>query len=75
MYMLIYLSSSSGQDQVSPLPPYSRNLVEAHVPPLAGQLRLFSRNLVELLKSQPGCRMSFHKFIPTFHLHFGVQCR
>ncbi|XP_040577997.1 meiosis regulator and mRNA stability factor 1 isoform X2 [Lepeophtheirus salmonis] len=43
--------------------------------PLAGQLSLFSRELVDLLKISPGCRMPFHKFIPTYHHHFGRQCR
>ena len=43
--------------------------------PLAGQLALFGRELVDLLKSHPGCRMPFHKFIPSYHHHFGRQCR
>lgn len=43
--------------------------------PLAGQLALFSRELVDLLKSHSGCRMPFHKFIPSYHHHFGRQCR
>ena len=44
-------------------------------PPLAGQLALFSRELVDLLKTSPGCRMPFHKFIPMYHHFFGRQCR
>merc|ERR1719436_483871 len=43
--------------------------------PLAGQLSLFSRELVDLIKNSPGCRMPFHKFIPMYHHHFGRQCR
>ena len=45
------------------------------VSPLAKQLAFFSRELVELLKSQPGCVMLFNKFIPSYHHHFGRQCR
>jgi len=43
--------------------------------PLAGQLALFSRELVDLLKTSTGCRMPFSKFIPAYHHHFGRQCR
>lgn len=43
--------------------------------PLAGQLSLFTRELVDLLKATPGCKMPFHKFIPSYHHHFGRQCR
>ena len=43
--------------------------------PLAGQLALFSRELVDLLKTSHGCRMPFSKFIPAYHHHFGRQCR
>lgn len=43
--------------------------------PLAGQLALFSRELVDLLKTCSGCRMPFNKFIPSYHHHFGRQCR
>ncbi len=30
---------------------------------------------MDLLKSQVGCRMPFHKFIPSYHHYFGRQCR
>ena len=43
--------------------------------PLAGQLSLFTRELVDLMKATPGCKMPFHKFIPSYHHHFGRQCR
>ena len=61
-----------------PLPPAPSvaSLQQHMIPsPLAGQLSLFSRELVDLLKAQPGCRMLFNKFIPTYHHHFGRQCR
>ena len=39
------------------------------------QLSQFSREVVDLLKRMPGCQMSFSKFIPSYHHHFGRQCR
>ena len=53
----------------------SLNSTPQAAPPLAGQLALFSRELVDLLKTSPGCRMPFHKFIPMYHHFFGRQCR
>ena len=44
-------------------------------PALAGQLIAFTRDVVEMLKSLPGCRIAFYKFIPRYHHHFGKQCR
>ncbi|XP_025073854.1 meiosis regulator and mRNA stability factor 1 [Pogonomyrmex barbatus] len=44
-------------------------------PPLANQLALFSRELVDLLKTAPHCQLSFNRFIPAYHHHFGRQCR
>lgn len=35
----------------------------------------FSLEVVDLLKHNPQCRMPFNKFIPSFHHHFGRQCR
>ncbi len=56
-------------------PPPPHQQPPAQNAPLAGQLALFSRELVDLLKAQPGCRMPFHKFIPSYHHFFGRQCR
>ncbi|AWP06194.1 putative meiosis arrest female protein 1 -like [Scophthalmus maximus] len=44
------------------------------------QLIQFSREIIDLLKSQPSCimpisKMPFSKFIPTYHHHFGRQCK
>lgn len=44
-------------------------------PPLANQLALFSRELVDLLKTAPHCQLLFSRFIPAYHHHFGRQCR
>ncbi|KAG7210665.1 hypothetical protein KM043_012173 [Ampulex compressa] len=44
-------------------------------PPLANQLALFSRELVDLLKTAPHCQLLFNRFIPAYHHHFGRQCR
>ncbi|GAB1869017.1 Meiosis regulator and mRNA stability factor 1 [Camponotus japonicus] len=44
-------------------------------PSLANQLALFSRELVDLLKTAPHCQLPFNRFIPAYHHHFGRQCR
>ncbi|XP_075231628.1 meiosis regulator and mRNA stability factor 1-like protein [Lycorma delicatula] len=44
-------------------------------PSLAYNLHVFSKELVDLLKSQPHCVLSFNKFIPAYHHHFRRQCR
>ncbi|CAN7942359.1 unnamed protein product, partial [Ixodes hexagonus] len=46
----------------------------ASVPPSA-PLEQFSREVTELLSRQPRCSVSLHRFIPTYHKHFGRQCR
>jgi len=35
----------------------------------------FAKELVEILKSRPRCRMSFTDFVPAYHRHFGRQCK
>ncbi|KAM8842273.1 meiosis regulator and mRNA stability factor 1 isoform 3-T4 [Synchiropus picturatus] len=39
------------------------------------QLIQFSREIIDLLKSQPSCLMPMNKFIPSYHHHFAKQCR
>lgn len=39
------------------------------------QLIQFSREIIDLLKSQPLCIMAISKFIPSYHHHFAKQCR
>ncbi|XP_068606973.1 meiosis regulator and mRNA stability factor 1 [Brachionichthys hirsutus] len=39
------------------------------------QLIQFSREIIDLLKSQPSCFMPISKFIPSYHHHFAKQCR
>ncbi|KAM9314631.1 meiosis regulator and mRNA stability factor 1 isoform 2-T3 [Pholidichthys leucotaenia] len=39
------------------------------------QLVQFSREIIDLLKSQPSCIMQISKFIPSYHHHFAKQCR
>ena len=38
-------------------------------------MSLLCRELVDLLKMAPQCRIPFSKFIPAYHHHFGRQCR
>ncbi|KAF7243047.1 Meiosis regulator and mRNA stability factor 1 [Varanus komodoensis] len=35
----------------------------------------FSKEVIDLLRHQPYFRMSFNKFIPSYHHHFGRQCK
>ncbi|XP_038619895.1 meiosis regulator and mRNA stability factor 1 isoform X4 [Tachyglossus aculeatus] len=35
----------------------------------------FSKEVVDLLRHQPHFRMPFNKFIPSYHHHFGRQCK
>lgn len=51
------------------------DLIRFVSPPLVGQLALFSRELVDLLKTFPHTRLAFPRFIPAYHHHFGRQCR
>ncbi|XP_064600287.1 meiosis regulator and mRNA stability factor 1-like isoform X2 [Liolophura sinensis] len=44
-------------------------------PLLTQQMSQISREIVDLLKHHPQCRMPFSKFIPAYHHHFGRQCR
>ena len=44
-------------------------------PALAGQLITFTREVVDMIKTIPGCKIPFYKFIPRYHHHFGKQCR
>lgn len=39
------------------------------------QLIQFSREIIDLLKSQPSCLLQISKFIPSYHHHFAKQCR
>nr|XP_005508536.1 meiosis arrest female protein 1 isoform X6 [Columba livia] len=39
------------------------------------QLIQFSREVIDLLKSQPSCVIPVSKFIPMYHHHFAKQCR
>ncbi|MED6235150.1 hypothetical protein ATANTOWER_017679, partial [Ataeniobius toweri] len=39
------------------------------------QLIQFSREIIDLLKSQPSCLLPISKFIPSYHHHFAKQCR
>ena len=41
---------------------------------LVKQLIQFSREVKDLLKNQPQCLISFSKFVPAYHNHFGRQC-
>ncbi|GAB1598641.1 meiosis regulator and mRNA stability factor 1-like, partial [Argonauta hians] len=35
----------------------------------------FSREVVDIIRHNPYCEMTFNKFIPSYHHHFGRQCK
>eukprot|EP00106_Octopus_bimaculoides_P008516 XP_014775958.1 PREDICTED: meiosis arrest female protein 1-like isoform X2 [Octopus bimaculoides] len=35
----------------------------------------FSREVVDIIRHNPHCEMTFNKFIPSYHHHFGRQCK
>ncbi|KAL5019265.1 hypothetical protein ScPMuIL_004987 [Solemya velum] len=49
--------------------------IRTNSPLLTQQLNQISREIIDLLKHNPHCRMPFSKFIPAYHHHFGRQCR
>lgn len=38
-------------------------------------LSYITKEVIELIKMAPKATMMFKKFIPTYHNHFGKQCR
>ena len=44
-------------------------------PEEAERIKQFSLEVVDLLKHSHQCKMQFSKFIPSYHHHFGHQCR
>ncbi|XP_065570689.1 meiosis regulator and mRNA stability factor 1-like isoform X2 [Artemia franciscana] len=42
---------------------------------LATELEMLSREVIDLLRSNPNCRIPFSKFVPSYHRHYGKQCR
>jgi len=55
------VAESAAADESSPMP--------------NPQLMKFSHEVVELLQRSPQCSLLFNRFIPTYHRHFGRQCR
>ncbi|XP_034248491.1 meiosis regulator and mRNA stability factor 1 isoform X2 [Thrips palmi] len=70
-----YLRWASGGENDTSNDTDGSSVVSNVSPPLAGPLALFSRELVDLLKTAPNCQISFNRFIPAYHHHFGRQCR
>ena len=72
----MYSSTDSLRNVGNTTPPGSGSGSTGSNSPLLGQqLAQFSREVIDLLKSHPMCRMQFGKFIPSYHHHFGRQCR
>ncbi|KAM9857177.1 meiosis regulator and mRNA stability factor 1 [Aulostomus maculatus] len=56
-------------DTVISVPKRDRTMEEVE------RTKQFGKEVVDLLRHQPHCRMPFSKFIPTYHHHFGRQCK
>jgi len=65
-------SSCEVSSSVPPFPPPDGR---CRSPQLVTQMLRFSREVVDLLKTYPGCKMNLSKFIPDYHHHFMRQCR
>ncbi|XP_063136996.1 meiosis regulator and mRNA stability factor 1-like isoform X2 [Rattus norvegicus] len=50
-------------------------LLRSKSPVTNPQLIQFSREVIDLLKNQPSCMLPISNFIPSYHHHFGKQCR
>lgn len=61
--------SQQDADVIISVPKRERSAEEAE------RTRQFSREVVDLLRHQPHFRMPFSRFIPTYHHHFGRQCK
>ena len=61
--------SGTGDDIVISLPKREQTLDEVE------RTHQFAQECIELLKHAPECRLPFNKFIPSYHHHFGRQCR
>uniref|UniRef100_A0A8C7ZS42 Meiosis regulator and mRNA stability factor 1 n=1 Tax=Oryzias sinensis TaxID=183150 RepID=A0A8C7ZS42_9TELE len=61
--------SHQSSDTVISVPKRERTTEEVE------RTKQFGKEVVDLLRHQPHCRMPFSKFIPTYHHHFGRQCK
>ncbi|XP_027796248.1 meiosis regulator and mRNA stability factor 1 isoform X3 [Marmota flaviventris] len=61
--------SQQDQDMVICIPKRERTQDEIE------RTKQFSKDVVDLLRHQPHFRMPFNKFIPSYHHHFGRQCK
>ncbi|KAF5302980.1 hypothetical protein FQA39_LY10158 [Lamprigera yunnana] len=54
----------------------SEDLLLKTVPPtLMTNIAMFCREVVDLLKTVDNCQLPMRRYIPTYHHHFGRQCR
>uniref|UniRef100_A0A8C5G693 Meiosis regulator and mRNA stability factor 1 n=1 Tax=Gouania willdenowi TaxID=441366 RepID=A0A8C5G693_GOUWI len=61
--------TDQASDMVISVPKRERTVEEME------RTKQFGKEVVDLLRHQPHCRMLFSKFIPTYHHHFGRQCK
>ena len=66
---IVVTSCNEGNDRMIAIPKREQTPEEIE------KTRQFAQEVVELLKHAPQQRMLFNKFVPSYHHHFGHQCR
>ncbi|XP_014205726.1 meiosis regulator and mRNA stability factor 1 [Copidosoma floridanum] len=67
--IVVVTGSKDGKDRVISIPKREQTGDEIE------RTKQFAAEVVELLKHAPQQRMLFNKFVPSYHHHFGHQCR
>lgn len=63
------MADLNGDDKVIAIPKREQTAEEID------KTKQFAVEVVELLRHAPQCTMLFNKFVPSYHHHFGHQCR
>ncbi|KZC11840.1 Meiosis arrest female protein 1 [Dufourea novaeangliae] len=65
----VVVTTINGGDKMIAIPKREQTAEEIE------RTKQFAVEVVELLRHAPQCRMQFNKFVPSYHHHFGHQCR
>lgn len=65
----IVVSNISDDDKLIAIP------MRQQTPEEIERTKQFAVQVVELLRHAPQCKMLFNRFVPSYHHHFGHQCR
>ncbi|XP_015788232.1 meiosis regulator and mRNA stability factor 1 [Tetranychus urticae] len=70
----LYYSSNHHNNKGTSITPTTASSSSSSNDNIARQMAQFSREVRDLLKSQPRSLIPFSKFVPAYHNHFGRQC-